>query len=116
MKKLSIYLIILTLVITVCLSGCASNKQIYYWGNYETLIYAYLKGESPGSQLLSLERDRGRIEADGKKAPPGFYAHIGLLHMELGNIAEAILCFETEKYLFPEAATYMDFLLTNLGR
>jgi hypothetical protein len=114
MSKSRFSAIILALVITVCFSGCAS--QIYYWGNYEGQVYAYLKGESPANQISILERDRKTIESGGMKAPPGFYAHLGLLYTESGNNAEAVICFETEKTLFPEAAAYMDFLLTNLRR
>jgi hypothetical protein len=113
MRK-SIVPVILAFFITVCFFGCAS--QSYYWGNYEPQVYAYLKGESPTNQLSILERDRQTIEIHAMKAPPGFYAHLGLLYMEVGNSTEAVVCFETEKKLFPEAAVYMNFLLTNLRR
>jgi hypothetical protein len=114
MSKSNIAVVVLVLVIAVCFSGCAS--QLYYWGDYEGQVYAYLKGESPANQIKILEHDRQRIEAYDMKAPPGFYAHLGLLYTEVGNYADAIVCFETEKKLFPEAAVYMDFLLTNLRR
>jgi hypothetical protein len=106
--------IFLALIIAICFSGCAS--QTYYWGSYEPQVYAYLKGESPARQLSILERDRQTIESNGMTAPPGFYAHLGLLYTEAGNNAEATVCFEMEKKLFPEATVYMDFLLTNLRR
>jgi hypothetical protein len=115
MKKTNIIAVILALIIAVCFSGCAS-QQLYYWGNYEPQVYAYLKGENPERQISTLERNRQTIESRDMKAPPGFYAHLGLLYTELGNNAQAIVCFETEKNLFPEAAVYMDFLLTNLRR
>jgi hypothetical protein len=111
-KPIGVFL--LTLIITICFSGCVS--QLYYWENYEPQVYAYLKGESPERQISVLERDRKTIESRNLKAPPGFYAHLGLLYTEVGNYAEAVVCFETEKTLFPEAAVYMDFLLTNLRR
>jgi hypothetical protein len=114
MKK-HIYPVILAIAIAVCFTGCGTSST-YFWGNYEPQVYAYLKGESPERLLPTMERDRERIGSNSTKAPPGFYAHLGLLYMETGNIAEAIVCFEMEKYLFPEAVTYMDFLLTNLGR
>jgi hypothetical protein len=115
MKERNIYHCFLALVITVCFSGCTSNS-IYYWGNYEPQIYAYLNGDSPERQLSILERDREKIGLNGTKAPPGFYAHLGLLYMEIGSDAQALACFETEKIFFPEAAAYMDFLLSNYRR
>ena len=99
-------------VVAACLSGCASSPPpLYSWGDYEPQVYAHLKGESPEAQIEALERGREKIEASGKTAPPGLYAHLGLLYAETGNDAKAIACFETEKARFPEAAVYMDFLL-----
>ena len=100
------------LVFAACLFGCASQPEtLYAWGSYESQVYAHLKGESREAQIEALERDREKIEASGKTAPPGFYAHLGLLYAETGNDAKAIACFETEKVRFPEATAYMDFLL-----
>jgi hypothetical protein len=116
MNKKFINLVVLIFIIVVGFSGCAS-RQFYYWGNYEPQVYAHLKGgDSPERQITVLERDRQTIESRGLKAPPGFYAHLGFLYTEVGNSSDAIACFETEKSLFPEAAVYMDFLLTNMRR
>jgi hypothetical protein len=105
------YRIFPALVFAACLAGCAKPPALYTWGSYEPQVYAYLKGESREAQIEALERDQEKIEASGKTAPPGFYAHLGLLHAETGNDAKAIACFTTEKTRFPEATAYMDFLL-----
>lgn len=100
------------LVFAACLQGCASPPpSLYAWGSYESQTYARLTGESQEAQIEAMERDLEQIEASGKTAPPGFYAHLGLLYAETGNDAKAIACFGTEKTRFPEAAAYMDFLL-----
>ncbi|MDR2881200.1 MAG: DUF4810 domain-containing protein [Azoarcus sp.] len=100
------------LVFVACLSGCASSPEtLYAWGSYESQVYAHLQGESREAQIEALERDQEKIEASGKTAPPGFYAHLGMLYAETGNDAKAVACFETEKTRFPEAAAYMNFLL-----
>jgi len=105
------------LVFAVGLSGCASKPEsLYTWGSYESQVYAHLKGESREAQIVALERDQEKIKASGKTAPPGFYAHLGLLYAETGNDAKAIACFETEKTRFPEATAYMDFLLKKYER
>jgi hypothetical protein len=101
------------LFLAVCFSACESSPSLYSWGSFELQVYAYLNGESRGGQLAALERDLQRIEAAGRAVPPGFYAHLGLLYIEMGNDTEAIACFTMEKALFPEAAVFMDFLLGN---
>ena len=99
------------------LSGCVTEpKTLYSWESYESQVYAYLKGESLEEQISALERDREKIEARSYAIPPGLYAHLGLLYTETGDTSRAIICFETEKFLFPESAAYMDFILNNYGR
>ena len=99
-------------VFVACLSGCANQPEtLYAWGSYESQVYAHQMGESREAQIEALERDQEKIEASGKVAPPGFYAHLGMLYAEVGNDAKAISCFVTEKTRFPEATAYMDFLL-----
>jgi hypothetical protein len=102
------------IVLAACFFACESSPGLYSWGSYEQQVYAYLNGESPGEQLTALERDLEKIEAGGRAVPPGFYAQMGLLHIDMGNAAEAVFCFTMEKTLFPEAAVFMDFLLGNL--
>ncbi|MDR1850459.1 MAG: DUF4810 domain-containing protein [Zoogloeaceae bacterium] len=111
MKRRLILCLVPALV--VYLSGCASSQQaLYAWGSYETQVYAYLQeGKSPEAQIEALERDQEKIEASGKTALPGFYAHLGMLYANVGNDAKAIACFVTEKTRFPEATPFMDFLL-----
>ena len=105
------------LIFAMFLSGCASAPQsIYAWGSYESQVYAHLKGESREAQIEALERDQEEINASGKTAPPGFYAHLGMLYAETGNDVKAIAYFETEKNRFPEAAPFMDFLLKKYSK
>ncbi|MDR1462288.1 MAG: DUF4810 domain-containing protein [Azoarcus sp.] len=99
------------------LSGCASGPEpLYHWGSYEEQIYAHLQGESREAQIEAMKRDASKADARGKIAPPGFYAHLGLLYVETGHDAEAISCFEKEKALFPESIVFMDFLLNKYRR
>ncbi|MBH9665526.1 DUF4810 domain-containing protein, partial [Burkholderia multivorans] len=39
------------------------------------------------------------------------HAHLGMLYASVGNGQQATQSFEAEKALFPESASYMDFLM-----
>jgi len=88
---------------------------LYSYGNYENKVYAYLQGESPAAQISALQDDLLKIEEKGKKAPPGYYAHLGMLYAEVGEHGLAISCFIAEKTRFPEAVVFMDYLLASYG-
>ena len=116
MKKRLICCIFAALIIAAFFTGCATPQTLYAWGNYESMLYAFLKGETREAQIEAFESDFRAIESEGKSFPPGFYAHMGLLYLDSGNVAGAADCFEKEKALFPEAAPFMDFLLKGFER
>lgn len=98
----------------VLVSGCANRPApLYAWGSYQTQVYAHFKAQktSPQEQLLALEKDLELAAAKGATPPPGFHAHMGLLHLSLGQDGQAAQAFLTEKRLFPESAAYVDFLM-----
>ncbi|MCY1279005.1 hypothetical protein D9M68_264850 [compost metagenome] len=95
------------------LSGCAAPQTLYQWEGYQPAVSQYFKGESKEAQVEMLERDLQKIEAANGKAPPGYHAQLGLLYLSLGKDDQMVQQFNTEKTLFPESATYMDFLLKN---
>lgn len=99
---------------SVLLSGCAGPKTIYQWEGYEPQVYEYFKGEEPKeAQAEALERDLQKIMSTGKAVPPGYHAHLGLLYLSMGKDDQMVQQLRTEKTLFPESSTYMDFLLKN---
>jgi len=100
------------LLYAICFSACAGvSGSLYSWGNYEDRIYAYLRGESPVAQINALQNDLLKIEEKGKKPPPGYYAHLGMLYSDVGERGQAVSCFIVEKTRFPESAVFMDYLL-----
>jgi len=98
------------------LAGCASQNTLYQWEGYQPQVYNYFKGEPKQEQVIVLERDLEKIKAAGKLPPPGYHAHLGLLYADLGKDDEMVRQFQTEKALFPESGTYVDFLLRNIKR
>ncbi|MEE9355433.1 MAG: DUF4810 domain-containing protein [Methylococcaceae bacterium] len=112
-----IFLVFLLFYASAQLTGCSSNKGLYYWGRYERLIYDQYA--NPGSsdrttQIAMLTEDIGRAEAEGQKVPPGVHAHLGYLYYQQGNVDSAIKEFSIEKDLFPEAKVLMDRFLQKM--
>jgi hypothetical protein len=105
-------LFFLVFLSAICFFACTNvSGALYSYGDYENKVYAYLQGESPAAQISALQDDLIKIEGKGKKAPPGYYAHLGMLYAEVGEHGLAISCFIVEKTRFPEAAVFMDYLL-----
>ncbi|MGE7955963.1 DUF4810 domain-containing protein [Pseudomonas sp. NPDC089530] len=99
---------------SVLLAGCSGPKTLYQWETYQAQTYEYFKGEQASeAQVEALERDLQKIKATGKAVPPGYHAHLGMLYAGLGKDDQMVQQFNTEKALFPESASYMDFLLKN---
>ena len=106
------------LAVLAALGGCANRPQpLYQWESYQSQVYEYLKGSSsdPQKQIASLEQDFQKIQAQNRKPPPGFHAHLGLLYASVGKDDAAVQAFQTEKALFPESSPYMDMLLAKAG-
>ncbi|MEX3676778.1 DUF4810 domain-containing protein [Paraburkholderia sp. BR14320] len=96
------------------LSGCAANspQPLYQWTGYQPAVYDYLKGEkAPQEQIEALEKSLHDIRGKGHTPPPGFHAQLGMLYASVGNDTQAMQEFASEKQLFPESSTYMDFLM-----
>lgn len=99
-------------------AGCKS-PDIYYWGNYENVIYgmyAHPDKVPPEAQVQILEEDEHRAISANKPLPPGFHAHLGFAYAELGKLDLARKEFEAEKAAFPESAVFMDRILVNLAK
>ena len=109
-------IIIFSLAVLKILAGCASGPEsLYVWGSYEEQVFAHLSGSSgPHEQLQALENDLEKILTAGKRLPPGFYAHMGMLYAETGSRASAAVAFNREKAQFPESGAFMDILLERL--
>jgi hypothetical protein len=95
------------------LSGCATQPTLYQWGSYQPQVYTYLRGEGAGypEQIAALEADIQKARAANRPLPPGFNAHLGMLHGQVGQWDKMAMYFQAEKTLYPESAPFMDFLL-----
>ena len=93
------------------LSGCASNQQLYHWGNYEQAYYAYEK--NPGEVDAYIDA-LGEIIVTGEekdKVPPGLYAEYGYVLLVSGRSEEAMANFAKEREKWPESGKLMTLLI-----
>lgn len=99
----------------ILLTACAANPQrepLYYWSDFQDQQYTYFKGEKgPEQGILALEKIREEAASKGKNVPPGLMAQLGVLYGMTGRTDRFEEDLLTEKRLFPESATYVDFLL-----
>ena len=97
----------------IIISSCAT-ESIYYWGNYENLIYTQYQTPgkaTPEYQVDKMQADIQKAKSKNKPLPPGFYAHLGYQYLQMGKTTEAKKSFEAEKRQFPESALLMNRFL-----
>lgn len=106
-------LAVMTGLVTLLLSGCATQRQsLYHWGDYQTQQYAYFKGDKGAvDSIQQLEKVREEAKASGKAVPPGLQAHLAMLYGQAGRTDKFEQYMEAEKQQFPECTSYLDFLL-----
>lgn len=100
----------------IIMSGCAQQpKPLYNYGNYSESYYASKKdvGEKSTLQLQqSMEQAIERAEeSKSGRVPPGMYANLGYMYLKSGNPRGAVVNFEKEKSVYPEAAHFMDRMI-----
>ncbi|MDM1323115.1 MULTISPECIES: DUF4810 domain-containing protein [Acinetobacter] len=103
---------------SLSLVGCASGpKSLYSWGTYPQQTYLLLsvpEKTSPQEQIAKLEKDIEKAKAKNAAVPPGLYAHLGLLNLNLNNGPRAVEYFELERQVYPESTVLMDRLLKKM--
>jgi hypothetical protein len=91
--------------------GCATQR--YTWNGYDNSLYAYYK--TPAEKERFIERLKETItkaEQTGK-IPPGIYAEYGYMCYEEQNYKDAIMYFQKEYDLWPEAQPFMERMIMN---
>lgn len=99
------------------LAGCqTAPKPLYAWGKfpkhqYDTLLKA---GDNPPEQITAMVAHAEKAKASNEALPPGFRAHLGMLHLNVGQPEAARDLWVAEKMAFPESSLYVDRLLKQL--
>ena len=115
MKKI---VLVLGAICTMILVGCVSApKSLYSWGEYPQQTYLMLsltEKTSLQEQIGKLEKDIEKAKAKNAAVPPGLYAHLGLLNLNINNGPRAVQYFELERQTYPESTVLMDRLLKKM--
>ena len=54
------------------LSGCVTpEKPLYYWGDYQPVVYSHFRGDAPEAQRVKLEQTAHLAQSRGEAVPPG---------------------------------------------
>jgi hypothetical protein len=108
------YLIMITAVSILSLTGCTTTAIQYDYGDYSEKYYSFKK--EPGAESL-IEWKKSMMEivtiANEKtlRVPPGIYANLGYLSLKENNMIEAVSYFELEKKTYPQATVFMNRLI-----
>ena len=116
LKRFSVNL--LATLSIVAIAGCATAPApMYQWGGYQRNVYNYLKHDTaaPSEQLRAMQTLLKKSRTDGTRLPPGFHAHIAMLHIQMDQFDDAKQQLEAEKTAFPESTHYMNFLLKQMN-
>lgn len=104
-------------IMMLALIGCATPvPPLYMWETFPRQQYDQLTRDAavPDQQIKALDAHAEKARAANAALPPGFRAHLGMLHLEGGNASRARELWQAEKVAFPESALYIDQLLKRL--
>tara|TARA_B110001454_G_C12659071_1_gene408752 strand:+ start:701 stop:1051 length:351 start_codon:yes stop_codon:yes gene_type:complete len=104
----------IVIFITIFLAGCQTTKPMYQYENYAESFYSMKKeggDETAKEWKISLESIIEKSKEKAVRVPPGVYANLGYIHLKANNSKGAIIFFEQEKQIYPEATKFMDNLI-----
>ncbi|MBW3141239.1 DUF4810 domain-containing protein [Ferrimonas balearica] len=104
----------LSILLSLLLVGCATQQELYQWGEYEQALYK--QQSSPEELKVYVESLQRTIEAGGKPVAPGLYAELGSAYLQAGDVEQAIHWYGVERDTWPESKALMTVLITNLER
>ena len=93
------------------LFGCATQKPLYYWGNYSSSLYKYKKApteenlKAHKATLLKIIDESNNLNL---RVPPGVCCGYGYLLLREGKQEEAMQYFELEEKTYPESKPFLD--------
>jgi len=112
MKK-SVLIFGAALICAFLIVGCVP-KQIYYFGNYSSTLYA-LEKDNNEAAMVAHKQELEKIIAESAKrnlqVPPGINAELGFMYVKENQPDKAISLFQAEAALYPESTLLMQRLV-----
>jgi hypothetical protein len=93
------------------LMGCATQRPLYYWGNYSSSLYNYKKAPTEENLnahkavLLKIIDESNKLNL---RVPPGVCCEYGYVLLKEGKEEEAMRYFELEEKTYPESKPFLD--------
>lgn len=118
MRLLLIFRLCVLSLFVAPIIGCVARQPLLYeWGNYPRHQYDALlrTNVTVEEQIQALESHAQKARGANRVLPPGFRAHLGMLHLNTGNADRARELWAAEKIAFPESTLFMDQLLKRLS-
>ena len=104
-------------LLSLAMTGCAVQRPMYSWGNYEPMLYASYKDPTKANEMrLELETQISETERLSQKVPPGLYAELGTIYLQAGDSNKAVDLYSKERSAWPESRGMMGALIKNLER
>lgn len=106
---------VIFILLALSLAGCATNRNLYQWGNYEETMFVYF--HEPAVKQEMLENYIEFIESsqsNPKKLAPGLFAEAGTFMLDQGDRQAALRFYELEHASWPESRVLMAMLIQTL--
>jgi len=110
MNKKLIFIILLVLIGT----GCASNNQLYDWGQYEQTLFVFYHDPAHKEQALNDYLIFVQEHEGNPTLAPGLYAEAGTFLLEQGDVEGAVAFYRMEHDRWPESQPMLGILIENL--
>lgn len=110
--KLRIVPIAAAVLAAVSLSACASHKERFEWGRYESALYVYAKKPDKRAEYKEALTEAIAKGRKDNRVAPGLLAELGYVYLEDGDMATALPLFEEEMKRFPESRPFLSGVVT----
>lgn len=119
MNKTNISILLTSAFLLFFSFGCATQKPMYYWGDYSGSLYKVHKDPNEknlAEHQVQLETIIKQSEEKNLRVPPGVFCELGYIYALKNNSKEAIYLFEMEKQTYPESTIFMDNMIQQVEK
>ncbi len=101
-------------LLAATVSGCATTG-LYNWGDYEEDLFTYYHHPEKKTEVITdFTKYLAKLEAKGQTPPPGMFAEAGTFYLLEGDSALAVEYYRKEAITWPESASMMTAIISNL--